>query len=419
MRKGWRIRKLSEVCDLQNGFAFKSKAYVDHSNTLNIRMSNIRPNGNFDPEHNIKYLPDSYADEYKQFLLDDGDLVIAMTDMAGEPKILGLPTIVKNHKGRAFLLNQRVGKLKDFSDDIHIPYLRYYLSSPKIKKYYKSKGAGGLQINISKKDILTADIPVPAIEEQKRIVAILDEAFAGIDTAIANTEKNLANARELFESYLNSVFSKKGDGWDNSLLGEICDVRDGTHDSPKYVEDGIPFVTQKNIRKKGLSFEKIKYITESDHESFYKRSNVAQGDVLVSMIGANRGMACIVDDNRLFSIKNVGLIKANENLNMRFILYYLKTSLAKNYIEAESRGGAQPFIGLGKLRAFPVVTAPISVQNRLVDELDAVHVEVSNLEKIYQQKLNSLNELKQSLLQKAFSGELTAEADKLMNEAVA
>ncbi len=114
MKKDWEIKKLGEVCDLQNGFAFKSSSYVKKSNTLNIRMSNIRPSGKFDPEHNIKYLPDNFAELYKAYILNDGDLIIAMTDMANDPKILGLPTIVKNLKGRFFLLNQRVGKLNFF-----------------------------------------------------------------------------------------------------------------------------------------------------------------------------------------------------------------------------------------------------------------------------------------------------------------
>ena len=223
MKEGWEIKSLGDVCDLQNGYAFKSKTYVPFSNTLNIRMSNIRPDGSFNPEHNIKYLPDNFADEYSQFLLKKGDLVIAMTDMAGDPKILGLPTIVKNLKGRKFLLNQRVGKLKDFTDDIFIPYLCYFLGSPKIKEYYKNKGAGGLQINISKKDILTAEIPIPPLPEQKQIVALLDKAFAAIDQAQANIEKNIENAKELFDSKKADFFNHLSLNTDLIPLHDVCD----------------------------------------------------------------------------------------------------------------------------------------------------------------------------------------------------
>ena len=138
----FQIKKLSEICDLQNGYAFKSSDYVDFSNTLNVRMSNIRPNGVFDPEHGIKYLPDNFSKIYSNFLLNEGDLIIAMTDMATETKILGIPTLVKNLNGRKLLMNQRVGKLTGFSKDVFIPYIKYILSSDAVNSYYKSTGVG-------------------------------------------------------------------------------------------------------------------------------------------------------------------------------------------------------------------------------------------------------------------------------------
>ena len=170
-------------------------------------MSNIRPNGEFDPEHNIKFLPDSFAQDYSQFLLKEGDLIIAMTDMAGNPKILGLPTMVNKINGRNFLLNQRVGKLHSFSNQIDVAYLRYFLSSPGIKEYYKSKGAGGLQINISKKDILSATIPVPSFSEQKRIVAILDEVRTETQRLETIYRQKLAALKELKQSILQKAFT--------------------------------------------------------------------------------------------------------------------------------------------------------------------------------------------------------------------
>lgn len=195
-----KIVKLGEVCDLQNGFAFKSSDYVEKSNTLNIRMSNIRPDGSFNEMHKAKYLPDSYAEKYKEFLLKDGDLIIAMTDMAGDPKILGLPSLTKNLNGRAFLLNQRVGKLHKFSEEIYVPYLCYFLKT--LKEYYKKKGAGGLQINISKKEVLSAPIILRPLAEQQRIVATLDTVFAEIDKTIKINFDHIKNNEALKSSFL-------------------------------------------------------------------------------------------------------------------------------------------------------------------------------------------------------------------------
>jgi type I restriction enzyme S subunit len=134
---------------------------------------------------------------------------------------------------------------------------------------------------------------------------------------------------------------------------------------------------------------------------------VTHGDILISMIGVNRGMACVVDDHRIFSIKNVGLIKKALNINPLYLLFYLKSHTAKKYIESESRGGAQPFIGLTKLRAFPVLLASPEEQEEVVSKLTLIEARTENLVLIYETKLKSLEELKKSLLQKAFSDELT------------
>ena len=137
--EGWEWKKVGDVCNLLNGFAFKAKEYVDFSDTVIIRMGNIRPEGHFDPEHKIKYLPNKYLKELPNYVLQEGDLIIAMTDLATEMRILGNPTLVSNLNGRTFMLNQRVGKLYDFNHEkIIIEYLRYIITAPQVKNYYKS-----------------------------------------------------------------------------------------------------------------------------------------------------------------------------------------------------------------------------------------------------------------------------------------
>jgi len=206
MKNKWPIKKLGEVADLQNGYAFRSSDYIKYSNTLNFRMSNIRPDGRVDIHYNPKYLPDSYAEKHKEFLLKDGDIVIAMTDMASDPKILGLPTIIKT-EGKNLLLNQRVGKFININEqEIFIPYLRYYLSTSLIKKYYKSLGGGGLQINISKQNVLSVKIPVPGMEEQKRIVKKLEKILAKIEEARKLQQEQLQELELLKQSVLHKAF---------------------------------------------------------------------------------------------------------------------------------------------------------------------------------------------------------------------
>ena len=143
--------KLGDLVEFSNGYAFKSSDYVDCSNTVNCRMSNIRPDGSFDITHNIKFLPDEFANKYKDFILNDGDIVIAMTDMAGDPKILGVPTIVDT-KGYTVLMNQRVGKLTLKNNNINPEYLKYSLISKPARDYFKSFAGGGVQLNIGKNE---------------------------------------------------------------------------------------------------------------------------------------------------------------------------------------------------------------------------------------------------------------------------
>ena len=363
--------KLQSLCDLQNGFAFKSNDYIPHSNTLNFRMSNIRPNGVLDLFHNEKYLPDDFVVKYIDYTLNDGDVVIAMTDMASEVKILGVPTIIKTD-GRNLLLNQRVGRFKDIDlSKIHIPFLKWILSSNSVKEYYKSLGGGGLQINIGKNDILSIEIPIPPIEVQEEIVRELEQY-----------QKIIDGAKQVVDNYKPVIDIDPS--WDIKELN-------GTHDSPKYVtENGIPFITQKNITKEGLSFDDISLITIEDHKKFIKRSNVEYGDIIISMIGANRGMCCIVDDKRDFSIKNVGLIKSLGEINQLFLLYYLKSPKSLSHIELVSNGGAQSFISLTSIRNFPIPIPPIEIQQSIVERIESERQIIEGNKKlieIYTQKI--------------------------------
>ena len=199
MIKNWKSVKLGDLCDLLNGNAFKSKDYVKASNTLNIRMSNIRPNGEFDPEYAPICLPDIYNETYKKFRLFDGDIIIAMTDMANNPKILGIPTVVKNSKGRNFLLNQRVGKLFNIDHSkVDVLFLRHYLMQESVRDYYKSIAKKGVQVNIGKADILSVQIDLPPLSEQRKIAYVLST----MQTSIDQHEKLITQTAELKKAFL-------------------------------------------------------------------------------------------------------------------------------------------------------------------------------------------------------------------------
>lgn len=293
------------------------------------------------------------------------------------------------------------------SEKILYKYLYYFLGFS--VDLLNDLGSGTTFKELSAGKLKSVEIPLPSLPEQKRIVAILDEAFAGIDTAIANTEKNLANARELFESYLNSVFTQGGDRWESSILGDVYDVRDGTHDSPKYQSSGRALVTSKNLKSGSLDLSNVKCISEEDYQSICRRSAVHKGDVLLAMIGTI-GNPIVVENEPDYAIKNVALFKVPKDRSGHFLRYYLMSQETVKKMAREAKGTTQKFVGLGYLRNFPIQLPDNNQEQLLVEAIAEYEGIARNLESIYQQKLTALAELKQSLLQKAFSGQLTADA---------
>ncbi|MDD5676263.1 MAG: restriction endonuclease subunit S [Chitinivibrionales bacterium] len=377
---GWEIKKLGEVCDVLDS----KRKPISKKDRTSGEYPYYGATGILD------YVHDFIFNEKLILIGEDG----AKWD-AGESSAF-------TAEGK-YWVNNHAHVIRPNRSIVLDNWIVYFLNFSNLLKYVT-----GLTVpKLNQEKMRGIALPLPPLPEQKRIVAILDKAFSAISRAKEIVEKNLVNAKKVFESYLQSVFANPGDDWREIILSDICEVKDGTHDSPQYVKSGIPFVTQKNIRTEGFSFGNTKFITENDHEKFYKRSNVAYGDILISMIGANRGMACIVNIDKIFSIKNVCLVKKNDKIIQYYLLYYLMSRKAKQYVESFSKGGAQEFIGLTELRQFPIIYAPKSEQTTIVSTLDALSSQTKKLESIYQRKLYNLEELKKSLLQKAFSGELT------------
>ncbi len=165
----------------------------------------------------------------------------------------------------------------------------------------------------------------------------------------------------------------KKEGWEVKKLGEVCDVRDGTHDSPKYQNEGFPLITSKNLVSGEVNFENVNLISEDDFEKINKRSKVDIGDILMPMIGTI-GNPVIVKTSKIFAIKNVALIKfkpSSEVLN-RFILSLLKSNLYSEKLLSLNKGGTQKFIALGTIRNFLVPVPSLPIQEQIVAELDTL-----------------------------------------------
>ncbi len=264
---------------------------------------------------------------------------------------------------------------------------------------------GAVFASINKKQIEDIPFPLPPLSEQRRIVGILDEAFAGIDKIIANTEQNLSNARELFESYLNNAFTQKSDGWVEKKLGELCDVIGGgtpTKSNADFYAGDIPWATVRDMAQDVIVDTEHKITEEAVASS---STNVIPGDNVVIATRVGLGKVCFVENATAINQDLRGIIPRDPaTIDTRFLFWWFK-SIASHIVAAGTGATVQgvklPFV---KSLQFPL--PPLPEQTQMVDQLDQLSSATRNLEAIYQQKLDALNELKQSILHKAFNGDL-------------
>lgn len=275
-------------------------------------------------------------------------------------------------------------------------------------------GSGTTFKELSKTALEKLEIPHPEITEQKRIVAILDQAFADIEQARAKTEQNLKNARELFESYLQQVFSQRGD---EVSLSEITEsISDGDHSAPPKSEEGIPFITISNINKltNEIDFSNTFKVPESYYSSLKATRKPTVGDILYTVTGSY-GIPVIVRDKKEFCFqRHIGLVRPNKNTNSNWLYYLLMSPQVFKQADEGATGTAQKTVSLKLLRSIKVPNIPLDKQISAVKDLDNIYQKSKKLEYIYTTKLVVIDELKKSILQKAFSGELTKalEVDK-------
>lgn len=303
------------------------------------------------------------------------------------------------------IINQALLKLTPSKKILNV-FLKLWIQSESFQESLKSYSLGAAIKNVASVKILKQiEIPVPPLAEQKRIVMILDEVFEKMEKAKGNTKRNLQNSHELFESYLEKMFTNQKNGMEIKKLGEVYDVRDGTHDSPKYQPEGFPLITSKNLKRHGLNFNNVKYISKKDYKKINERSEVNRGDILFAMIGTI-GNPVVVEVEPDFAIKNVALFKVPADQDSNFLKYFLDSKYVINKMMNEARGTTQKFVGLGYLRDFKIKLLKLAEQKAIVKKLDGLSGQTKKLEEIYKKKLTDLEELKKSVLQEAFEGKL-------------
>lgn len=397
---GWEEKTLGEVCSILNGlWSGKKEPFCE---------ARVLRNTNFTKDCKLDFSDVACLKvEQRQFSsreLKQGDLLLEKSGGGPKQPVGRIVLFDKDEKGFSFSNFTSVLRVKDKKHMtphfLHWFLYFCYLSGVTISMQKHTTGIRNLQMNEYKNIV----IPIPSLLEQKRIVEKLDKIFAAIDKAKSQTEKNLQNTKEIFQRQLDKVLFPRT-SWKKLPLSGVCDVRDGTHDSPQYIKEGFPLVTSKNLKHGKLSFDNVKYISRIDYEHINERSKVDIGDVLFAMIGTI-GNPVVVTQQPHYAIKNVALFKHSNEILPIFLKYFLSSNMVIEKMQKEANGTTQKFVSLGYLRKFPIFLPSISEQQEIISQLDSLNSKTQELEKIYTQKLADLEELKQAVLQQAFNGKL-------------
>lgn len=399
MNKKWHIKKLGEISRINYGFT--EKANFKEIGPKFLRITDIQDN-----YVNWENVPFCKIDENElsKYKLKDGDIVFARTGATtGKSFLLKKPPLAVF---ASYLIRLQILNLNEILPDFLILYFQ-------TDQYWKnvSKGlSGSAQGGFNASKLADLQIPLPPIPEQQRIVKILDETFKKIEKVKENTEKNFKNSHKLFESYLQKALLNKNSNWQTKKLIDACEkITDGSHFSPKSSTYGAyPYITVRDINNDIINFKNCKFIDEASYNQLVKNGcQPFLGDLLFSKDGTV-GKVSLVDYQKKFVIlSSLAIIRPKIIINPQFLKYILKSNKFVEEAIGKKTGTAIKRIVLKNLKdiniSFP---ESLSEQQKIVTQLDSLSQQTQKLESLYKQKLANLEELKKSILNKAFNGEL-------------
>jgi type I restriction enzyme, S subunit len=402
MNYGWKKAELSEVCEISSTLVDPRKS--DFVNLLHVGAGNM--------------------------ISGTGELIdikTAQEEGLKSGKFLFDRTMVLYSKIRPYLMkvarpefdglcSADVYPLLPKATKLDRDFLFYLLMTKEFTEYAieGSNRAGMPKVN--RDHLFRFATCFPPIDEQKRIVAIVDQAFEAIDVAIENTKQNLANARELFESYLNDVFDRKGQNWVGNQLDKVvelsCTLSYGIVQPGDEYENGLPIVRPTDLTRKIINLNGLKRIDPLLSES-YKRTKLSGGELLLCVRGST-GTVGIAENGLKGANVTRGIVPIrfeSSLISQAFGYYMFISKMIQAQIKEKTYGTALMQINIGDLRNIVLSYPAVEEQQILVGKLEQMEKQTQRLEAIYRQKLAALTELKQSILQKAFTGELTADQE--------
>lgn len=397
----WNRRTLGELCSFQRGLTYQKSDEVDVSSNIILRANNVDLATNSLNFDELKFIDDKVKIPGTK-KVKKGALLICVA--SGSKSHLGKVAYIDRDYGYAF--GGFMGMILP-GVEIDPRYLFYLMTSGAYKRFISELSDGTNINNLKFDDLARFDVPFPPLPEQRRIVALLDEAFAGLETLRANAEKNVQNAQELFDSYLNAVLA--GDNqWTDMAFDEFCAIDSKLVDprEPTYLD--LPHIGAGNMVSRTGEIIDVRTAREEGLISgkFFFDSRM----VLYSKIRPYLMKACRPDFDGLCSADVYPLLPKPGIIDRNFLFYLLMTRRFTDYaIEGSARAG-MPKVNREHLFAYPCKLPNLKEQRALAKALDSLQDDCTRLKSIFENKLAAIDELKQSILHQAFSGQLTKSA---------
>ena len=406
----WEYKTLGELAEVSSGGTPK-KANSEFWNGDIPWYSSGELNEHFTLSSK-EHITEAGLDGSNTKLFPEGSLLIGMYDTAA---------LKMSILDRAGAFNQAIAGVKPNSE-LDLSFVLYAITNIKPELMKLRRGVRQKNLNQGK----IKEIPIPDIDiaEQKRIVAILDKAFADIEQARAKTEQNFKNARELFESYLQQVFSQRGEGWEQSQLGELCSFQNGFAFKSKdsLGSSDTQLIRMGNLYQNVLDLERKPSFYPDSFADEYLRYRLEEGDLIISLTGTvgkeDYGFTVEIPKTEKALLLNQRIAKFidldSSKIEKRYLLRVLRSRSFLDDLYATAKGTRQANLSTAMMQKITITLPSIQQQQKIILELDRLEVELDSLIANYRSKLNNLDELKKSILQKAFSGELTKDKKEVV-----
>lgn len=396
MKEGWELKKLGEVCEKITDGTHQTPKYFESGFTF-LSSKNVK-NRTIDWE-DVKYIDEAqHQNLQKRVSPRLGDVLLAKNGTVGVAAIVDREVV--------FDLYVSLALLRPLYDKVISKFLWYFINSENARSQFFKRVKGIGVPNLHLKEIREVVMSLPPLSEQSQIITFLDRAFAEIDRAKANLEQNIINAEELFQSKLNELFSQRGEGWEEKKLGEVCEIRS------KLVDPAIPDFAEKlhigggNIESGTGKIINLKSAKEEGLSSG-KYSFTAGKVVLYNKIRPYLKKVAIPDFDGLCSADMYPLTANAIVITREYLFYLLVSDEFTKYAESGSDRAGIPKVNRRHLFEYRFLLPDLPFQQKAIEALNAISEYKTRILHKYQTQLQSLEELRQSLLERAFAGELT------------